>query len=471
MGGCIGRWSGIVYVHSRQSGAGGGRQEAMLGKQTSVPYFCWVVAAIVPLLMGWAVGCSRRQASPSHHRTERPQRDSESVESQPSVLADTGPSSRPAWLSEMGGQGWLERVQKFRRWVVRDWEAFLNSPSALDLAPDANRMVVFEARFNEKAIAVLNRYPQIDALKVYNSCLAADDFRNLAKVKHLKEIEFRLCRCEDDDLALLGASRSLISLVMRDCDGFSGTGLRPLVGLERLEIHGENLKDLTEGGLASLRHLSRLKSVEIWVRRSSKDKAFEPTNRILEYLKDHQDMRIIFLSGENISDEGLVNLAGMAGIERLGFDSSRITNAGLKHIAGLKALWGLGLINADIDGSGLAQLVSLADIKQLNVSCSSFDDASMGILARARSLRTLGLAETRVSDEGIRRILQLPNLEVINLSHTKVTDSGVLELGSLPNLQKLFLEGSGVTGSLPRTLPGNGAVIIDWLDIGVVTSD
>jgi hypothetical protein len=84
-----------------------------------------------------------------------------------------------------------------------------------------------------------------------------------------------------------------------------------------------------------------------------------------------------------------------------------------------------------------------------------------------RSLIRLRLAGTKVGDEGLTDLCQLPNLESLSLEGTEVSGKGAILLGKLPKLKSVMLCGSRVgPRDVPITLPGNGALVGDWMDLG-----
>ena len=94
-------------------------------------------------------------------------------------------------------------------------------------------------------------------------------------------------------------------------------------------------------------------------------------------------------------------------------DDVQITDAGLVHLAGLTSLQGLGLSNTEITDAGLVHLSGLTNLQRLRLSNTEITDAGLVHLSGLTSLQRLALSETQVTDAGVAKLKEaLPNWEI-----------------------------------------------------------
>jgi hypothetical protein len=382
----------------------------------------------------------------------------------------TAPTSLPAWLSgkvALGERTWQKELQEVDTLSLSasEWESFIKEPAALELARKVRKLVISEPHFAEKAVASLNKYPQITALSIKSRRLTADDLRGLGQLRHLTAIGLWVYKLTDDEVAPLLKVPSLKSLELGGCDKCTGAALRLCPSIERLAITGPGL---TEEGLASLRKLRRLKEVVLPGVRTHE--GVLPTDKVVGYLKGNVDLHIVELGGNRVSDDGLASLGGMLKLDTLKVRSPRITNRGLAHCASLTSMRIMHLSGTSIDGNGLLHLVRFPYLEDLDVSSTYVDDNAMSVISRMKMLRRLDLSHTFVSDVGVRCLTGMPRLETISLICTVVTDASLETLGKLQGLKGVRLYGTRVLvndTALTYQLPGNKAEVLDYMDLGV----
>ncbi len=408
-----------------------------------------------------------------------------------SQLAQAGEAitHRPAWMynvQDISERQWQRQLSETEYCSVYDWQAFLKDPSALALMPKLRGLSIRGPHFTDQAVDVLNRFPQVTLVTIgdHRQMLTPDDMKGLGRLRHVSELVFLPYNLTDDDLAPLGQLHCLKRLQLSRCDAITGAGLSPLKSVEELVVDGNSL---TEEGLASLRDLPNLRQLGFG--------RFEPTDAVLGYLRGHAYLRVLGLRGARVTDAGLANLEGMVNLEHLSLPNLQsVTSTGLAHLSRLKRLRILNLEGAPIDSSGLSyladlhhleklylrgadidanaldRLTKLPNLADLNLSRTGIGDKAMGAIAGMTSLRRLVLNWTSVTDDGVRRIAALPRLEEIDLSCTRITNVSFDSLGKLPRLKRLWVYGSRVVDdnrSFTRQLPGNGAEVMDWMDLGV----
>jgi len=115
------------------------------------------------------------------------------------------------------------------------------------------------------------------------------------------------------------------------------------------------------------------------------------------------------IEGNHITDDWLVQLEPLVGLERVHLRCPRTSDAGLVHLQGLA-------------------------LRELSVEGSRVTDAGLILLQEQTGLEYLNLGDTAVTDAGLDHLKALPQLGYLNLGGTRVTAVGVAELQkALPN--------------------------------------
>jgi len=265
---------------------------------------------------------------------------------------------------------------------------------------------------------------------------------DLARLKDFRGVvlSLRSTPVSDAGLAHLAGLSNLLTLILDDTK-ITDAGFVHLkgLGLESIQISGENI---TDAALMQLSEISTLK-------RLSLDDT-KVTDEGLLSLRTLPDLQVLALVSASITDDGLENLKGLnlselwlqdtritdAGLahlkemESLTFlrlGQTAITDAGLVHLKGLKRLASLGLPDRVTD-AGLAHLRELTELSELSLTYADITDASLIQLAELPKLAVLGLRGTLVTDNGLKHLHRLKTLKEINLIETKVSEAGIQEL-------------------------------------------
>jgi hypothetical protein len=82
----------------------------------------------------------------------------------------------------------------------------------------------------------------------------------------------------------------------------------------------------------------------------------------------------------------------------------------------------------DLTDPGLSDLAGLAGLQGLVLSGTRVDDAGLVSLRRLPRLRRLYLDQTRIGDAGLAHLEGLKELEELDLHDTRVTDAGIERL-------------------------------------------
>ncbi|HIE96237.1 MAG TPA: hypothetical protein EYG03_13705 [Planctomycetes bacterium] len=84
-----------------------------------------------------------------------------------------------------------------------------------------------------------------------------------------------------------------------------------------------------------------------------------------------------------LTDAGLRNLRGLANVQKIWLNGTKITDAGLVHLTGLSTLKELGLFETDVTDAGLEQLHGLSNLEDLIVERTKVTDAGVEKLKAA----------------------------------------------------------------------------------------
>ena len=111
-----------------------------------------------------------------------------------------------------------------------------------------------------------------------------------------------------------------------------------------------------------------------------------------------------------------------------------VTDGFLARLAELQDLKVLNISQNDVTGEGLKHLTGLAHLEDLDLSYTKVTDDDMATLGEIRSLRRLDLSHNRLSGRGFHGLATLENLETICLVSTPLRGDALKSLAELPRL-------------------------------------
>ena len=164
-------------------------------------------------------------------------------------------------------------------------------------------------------------------------------------------------------------------------------------------------------------------------------------------------------SGEPIaSNDDLQLLRGLPDLETLEIgDKRQVTDDGLVHLAGLKNLRVLYLYRTGVQGEGLKHLRGLKQLESVSLDGTPATDEAAKQIAQLPRLRWLAMDNTRITDEALVHLAKASSLEDLRLSDTDISDDGLLHLHNLNGLKQVSLHRTNVTATgitnLERALP------------------
>jgi hypothetical protein len=206
--------------------------------------------------------------------------------------------------------------------------------------------------------------------------------------------------------------------------------------LPRLEYLSLFNSPVTDTGLARLCGLTRLKTLHLH------ETAVQGSG--LKSLENMVELEELMLPHIQVSDADLAHLRRLTKLKgRLQLSGRQITDAGLIHLAGMRRLKELHLRETSI--TTLEPLRALTSLTFLDVVGSPVTDAGLKPVAAFQNLEMLWLGGTQVTDAGIAPIAALPRLKVLDLDRTRVGDAALPFLCGLPRIDHVNLYATRVS--------------------------
>ena len=131
---------------------------------------------------------------------------------------------------------------------------------------------------------------------------------------------------------------------------------------------------------------------------------------------------------DDLTDEGLKEVAKLQQLTGLSLYDTKITDAGLKDVAKMKQLESLGLDGTQITDAGLKEVAKLQNLTFLDLTNNKITEVGLKELAKLQKLKGLNLDNNKFTDVGLKEIAKLKQLTYLYLNDTKVTKAGVAEL-------------------------------------------
>jgi hypothetical protein len=170
--------------------------------------------------------------------------------------------------------------------------------------------------------------------------------------------------------------------------------------LEKLDLQS---CPVTDAGLAHLKRLKQLKSLNL-------DCCRNVTDAGMEHLKELPQLQTLVLDGTRVTDAGLEPLEGLPELQ--GLFLYGVTDAGLEHVARMPHLRRLS-IGGEVTDAGLEHLAGLTKLEELNLTtCQGIYDAGLEQLRGLAQLKKLQLPQ-RITVNGVEKLRQaLPKCKI-----------------------------------------------------------
>lgn len=139
---------------------------------------------------------------------------------------------------------------------------------------------------------------------------------------------------------------------------------------------------------------------------------------------------------DQVTDEWLARLSGLATLRRLDVSNCAIHGDGLRHIAGLTGLKELNLTLTSVTDEGLEHLSQLTELRKLGLASTQCNGTGFAHLKALKELESVNFHFTPLNDAGLQLISQVPISDRLWFAHTQFTDAGAKHLASLTGLKR-----------------------------------
>ncbi|HEX7379673.1 MAG TPA: hypothetical protein VF278_21295 [Pirellulales bacterium] len=262
---------------------------------------------------------------------------------------------------------------------------------------------------------------------------------HLGKLRSLRRLN--LCGTEINDLSLSGLpSLPRLEELILSNTRITGKGLGPLnrlPALRELDLGGTRVASLAAIDLNQLPRLTLVSICECnsWTTFNERHKfaTARPSlsfSRYTGHIHGNLDFELqlptardrapddvppirVWLGGRTFGDRELIALRGIAAIESVQMEATRLTDAALPI------------------------LTELARLRQLDLARSPITDAGVATLNKLSRLRHLDLSYTDVTPLGVARLAPLPALETVVLDPSQFTVEAIENVRRLPALARL----------------------------------
>lgn len=154
---------------------------------------------------------------------------------------------------------------------------------------------------------------------------------------------------------------------------------------------------------------------------------------------------------KNLTDADFAGLPVLAQLKSLDLSQSKIQTLGLERFPGLTSL---NLSGTEINDASLHNIALLADLYSLHLNGTKITDACMPALKNCPRLGSVSLPNTEITTAGAKQLLALPTVGDLNLSKTKVSDEFLAHVNS-SSVHRLLLSGTGISDQGVKSLKGN----------------
>ena len=347
-------------------------------------------------------------------------------------------------------------------------------------------------KVTDAGLVVLGRFGSLRALFIGATAVTDRGLEHLNNVRQLTDLWLQKTKITNDGLLLLTRFTSLKRLSLADTPLTDAAlpQLSKLESLTQLFLNGTNISDagieelsvalpkckvsvappdqqrlalrwiLSQGGTAAttageVRKPAELPRGPVQLTKIDLGGLNKVTGDMLHAIAPCTGITELDLSGTNVNDEGLKNLANMAELTKLSLAQTRVGEAGLAQLKPLVKLKWLSLQRARITGAELPQLAGLAELEYLALDGAKINDRNAAHLAKFKSLTTLNLNDNDVlGDKGVAVLADLTKLQTLGLRGTQVGDAGMATLAKFTELQSLDLSSTLVTDASAAQLKG-----------------
>jgi len=281
------------------------------------------------------------------------------------------------------------------------------------------------AKLHDPLALALIELPALREIRLGDTAITNAAVRAVAARRDLEEVDLADTPVDDASAAaLLGAPA--LRILRLDGTPISDAALAPAPGPRLTELY-LSYTAIDDAGTAVLDRLPHLAALGLGHTRIG-DAALERIARLGE-------LHTLVLSKVASSPEALVRLAALHRLERLYLDRSHAGDIVIAALATSRdTLRVLHLSGSDVSEAGLPALRALGELEELTLGDTRMGDDAADLSAWPR-LRTLSLTGLLLSDGAMPQLAARPSLVTLDLSATEVHDPS--PLAALPRLRML----------------------------------
>jgi hypothetical protein len=290
----------------------------------------------------------------------------------------------------------------------------------------------------------------------------ADEAAALAKIRQLKgkveldpagravKVDLMDIQVSDQDVAAVAALGDLAWLRLWG-PAITDDGVRELRHLSRLRNLQLLATNMSNQGAECLADLTGLVALDLRGCARLDDRALVPLAKLTR-------LTSLKLQTPGVTDAGIDHLLPLVGLTTLALEQAALGPAGLKKLAGLPKLEDLSFLECQtLSDEAVAELAPLAGLKRLSLRGTPIDGSSLASL-RAAGLEKLDLSQTNVGDRALESVARWTGLKWLNLWCTQVGDGGLKHLAGLKKLAWLSLDNVRISDAGLAHLAGLGSL-------------
>lgn len=259
------------------------------------------------------------------------------------------------------------------------------------------------------------------ALMVMNR--AADDVKSgnkapLAKIKNTTTL--------NDEVAKASYIEDMLMPNSEKNDAYLKTLKR---GQDLREVN-LRMSDVTDDGVKSIQHLPIL-----WLDLSYT----QVSNQAMEYVSKMPKLLGLYLTGTNITVDGIKHLKTMPSLLFLDVSAIPMNKAYMHAIAEIPNLQRLYMISSPNLSAEVITELEAAKIEGLGFRRAPINHEAVKVIGKLKTVQELLLSYCGLTDEDLTPLAQLSELTLLDVCGNDLTDSGLMRLANLKKLKQLHI--------------------------------
>lgn len=352
------------------------------------------------------------------------------------------------------GLAHLAKLTNLRDLTIQPAEK-VTAAGITSLAPLTNLETLFlrDVALDEDSASVLENFTKLRSLTLINCNLTDAALASLANLTNLEYLAIDENNIGGEGLQHLSKLTKLRTLMLGYNETAQGARLdfnkhgKHITGLTNLESLGLSAIDLNDDGLAHVAHLTKLWSLDI-------DQT-DVKGSGLVYLMRCKKLKLIEFYSPEFNGMGIQHLAKCKELRRLDLKYTAVGDDALREIAKIQQLTELilppygylygekfwqDLHSDDLTDEGLIEVAKLKNLKRLRISGGGITDRGMKSLAGLSNLSHLALEVLpNVKGECLEELSALTQVTELDLADTGVTDENLQHLAEFNNVTNLHL--------------------------------